>query len=176
MTKGLSKHIVEVQHSHLCTRHAGNVKSWKATAPSIADVNLHLAIIQLTIAQHATELVAGFRARVLPNKGVQNPLLGHDLGAGPHVLSQAFSGHVNGALHQVAYNLLHVAANVTHFRELCCFHLDERRLGQFGQAAGNLGFADPRGADHQYVFRQHLFAHGVVQLLASPAIAECNGH
>ena len=53
--------------------------------------------------------------------------------------------------------------------------LDERRLRQPRQAPGDLGLADAGRPDHQNVFRQHLVAHAVGQLLTAPAIAQRDG-
>ena len=48
-------------------------------------------------------------------------------------------------------------------------------LASSRQAAGDLGLADAGRPDHQDVLGHHLFAQGVVELLAPPAVAQRNG-
>ncbi|MNR06389.1 hypothetical protein D3C85_1224580 [compost metagenome] len=52
---------------------------------------------------------------------------------------------------QVADDRLDITADITDFGELGRFDLDERGVGQFGQAAGDFGLADAGRADHQDV-------------------------
>ena len=83
--------------------------------------------------------------------------------------------HVDGDLHEVAHDLLDVAADIADLGELGGLDLDERRLRQLGEAARDLGLADAGGADHQDVLGQHLLAQLLRQLLAAPAVAQRDG-
>src|SRR3546814_16391148 len=65
-------------------------------------------------------------------------------------------GQEDGDFRQVTDDLLDVAADVADFGELRRLDLDEGRLCQLGEAAGDLGLADAGRADHQDVLRQHL--------------------
>ena len=87
------------------------------------------------------------------------------------VLHQADAG-----LHQVADDGFHVAAHVAHLGELRGLHLDEGRVHQLGQAAGDLGLAHARRADHQDVLRGDFFADVLGQLGAAVAVAQGHGH
>ena len=78
-------------------------------------------------------------------------------------------------LDQVAHDLLDVAADIADLGELGRLHLEERRAGELGQPARDLGLADAGRADHQDVLRQHLFAQPLVELLAPPAVAQRDG-
>ena len=78
-------------------------------------------------------------------------------------------------LDQVADDLLDVAADIADLGELGRLDLDERRAGELGQPARDLGLADAGRADHQDVLRQHLLAQLVVELLAAPAVAQRDG-
>ena len=78
-------------------------------------------------------------------------------------------------LDQVAHDLLDVAADIADLGELGRLDLDERRLGQAGQPARDLGLADAGRADHQDVLGQHLVAQLGRQLLAAPAVAQRDG-
>src|SRR5207344_515828 len=83
--------------------------------------------------------------------------------------------HVDGGFHQVASDLLDVAADIAHFGELGGLDLEERRVGELGQAAGDLGLAAAGRADHQDILGQHLFAQRFRQLQPAPAVAQRNG-
>ena len=67
---------------------------------------------------------------------------------------------------------LDVAPDVADLGELGRFHLGERRLGESGQASGDLGLAAAGRADHQDVLRQNLLAQAFIQLLPPPAVAQ----
>jgi len=60
--------------------------------------------------------------------------------------------------------------DVADFRELGSFDLQERRVGQLGEAARDLGFADAGGADHNYVLGDDLFGHFGRKLLPPHAL------
>ena len=127
------------------------------------------------MAQHFAKLLARIRAGFLADQGVQQPFLGLQLGLGRDFLAQAFAHHGDGDLEQVADDLLHVPADIADLGELGRLHLEERRLRQAREAAGDLGLADAGGADHQDVLRQHLLAQLLGQLQAPPAVAKGDG-
>ena len=54
--------------------------------------------------------------------------------------------------------------------------LEERGADQLGQPAGDLGFADAGGADHDDVLGRDVLAQFGRQLLPAPAIADGDGH
>ena len=66
----------------------------------------------------------------------------------------------------------HVPPDVADLGELGRLDLEERRLGEPGQAPRDLGLAAPGRADGQDVLRQHLLAQGLVELLAPPPVAQ----
>ena len=76
---------------------------------------------------------------------------------------------------QVADNAVHVPADVAHLGELRGFHLDERRVHELGQPPGDLGLANARGADHEDVLGEHVFAQLIGQIEPPPAIANRDG-
>ena len=78
-------------------------------------------------------------------------------------------------LDEVADDLLDVAADIADLGELGRLDLEERRLGELRQPAGDLGLADAGRADHQDVLRQHLLAQLGGELLAAPAVAQRDG-
>jgi hypothetical protein len=83
--------------------------------------------------------------------------------------------HLERGIGQVADDRLDVTADVADFGELGGFDLDERRVGQLGQAAGDFGLADTGRADHQDVLRGDFGAQLGRQLHAPPAVAQGNG-
>ena len=84
--------------------------------------------------------------------------------------------HVDGELGQVADHRLDVAADVADLGELRRLDLDERRLRQPRQAAGDLRLADAGRPDHQDVLRRDLLGQLRRQLLAPRAVAQRDRH
>jgi hypothetical protein len=80
--------------------------------------------------------------------------------------------HVDGDVDQVTHHRLDIAADVTDLGELRCFDLDERRTGQAGEAACNLGFADAGRTDQDDVVRHDLLTEIIVHTLAPPPVAQ----
>ena len=97
------------------------------------------------------------------------------LGARLHVLALPLARERDADLDQVAHDLLDVAADIADLGELGGFDLEERRAGELGQPARNLGLADAGRADHQDVLRQHFLAQFVVELQPAPAVAQRDG-
>ena len=96
-------------------------------------------------------------------------------GAVGDLVEALFAHHVDGDVHQVADHGFDVAADVADFGELAGLDLEEGRIGQAGQAAGELGLADAGGADHEDVLGHHLLGHLGGQFLAADAVAEGDG-
>ena len=76
---------------------------------------------------------------------------------------------------EICRRAMTIAADVADLGELGGLNLQERRLGEPGEAAGDFGLAAAGRADHQDVLRQDLVAQGVVELLAAPAVAQGDG-
>ena len=174
LAEHLAHHVVQIDHADLGAGHAGHVEGRHA-AGRFGNLDFDFLVRQLALAQHLAELFAGFAAGVVADQHVQHAFLGVQFGLGGHVLAHALARHVNRGFQQVADDLLDVAADVADLGELGRFHLDERRLCQFGQPTGDLGLADAGRADHQDVLRQHLVLDRALQLLAAPAVAQRNG-
>jgi hypothetical protein len=130
---------------------------------------------ELAGAQHDAETLACLLRRAVTDQRIDDALLRLHLGLGLHRLALLLAGHVDGAFHQVADDLLDVAPDVTDLGELGRLDLDKGRLGEFRQAARDFRLADAGRADHQDVLRHHLLAHVIVELLAPPAVAERDG-
>src|SRR5205807_6813827 len=93
-----------------------------------------------------------------------------------HFIEFFLANHVNGSLDQVAHHRFHVATDVANFRVLRSFNLYERAAGETRQAAGNLRFSHAGGADHEDIFRQHVFGDFWWKLLAADTVAQSDGH
>ena len=173
--EGFAEHVVQVDHAHLRAGHTGDVHGRQLHAAAILDLQLNLAVGKFAGAQHLPELRAGFLAGVLADQGGQHPLFRRQLRLGRHLDAHALPRHVNGVIQQVADDAFDVAADIADLGELRRLQLDEGRLRQLRQAAGDFGLADAGRADHQDVFRQHLLTHLAFQLLPAPAIAQRDG-
>ncbi|MCY1172579.1 hypothetical protein D9M73_127150 [compost metagenome] len=88
-----------------------------------------------------------------------------------HCGAAAFLFEPDRLLDQIARNLFDIAADIADLGELGRLDLDERRIGQLGQATADLGLAAPRRPDHQDVFWRNLIAQLGAELLAPPAVA-----
>ena len=76
-----------------------------------------------------------------------------------HLLGLLGAHHVDRELDEIAHHRLDVAADVADLGELRGLDLDERRLRQPRQPAGDLGLADAGRSDHQDVLRRDLLGH-----------------
>jgi len=71
--------------------------------------------------------------------------------------------------------LTDIAADVADLGELGRLDLDERCVGQLGQAASDLGLAHAGRSDHQDVLGRDFLAQRVSHLLAAPTVAQRHG-
>ncbi len=174
--EGLAENVAERGHAHAHAGLAGDIKHRHAARRIVLQVQLDLAVVKLARAQFFAKHLAGLLARVLAGNRLDHALFGLCLGGGLHVFAHLGAGLDDRRIHQVAHDLLDVAPDVAHLGELRGLDLDERRARQLGEAAADLGFAHAGRPDHQDVFRIHLFADLVGQLLAPPAVAQRHGH
>ena len=107
---------------------------------------------------------------------VEEPLLGQRLGPLAHRRRHLRLDHAHAELGQVADHGLHVAAHVADLGVLGRLHLEERSLGELGEAAGDLGLPDPGGSDHDDVLGRHLVPQLRGQVLPPPPVAQRDGH
>ena len=170
----LAENVAQIDHPHLGARHAGDLEG-RQRRSAFRDLDLDLLVVELALAQQDAEFLPRLGARLLAHQRVEHALLGGDLRLGLDLLALARAHHVDRDLDQVADDLLHVAADIADLGELCRLDLEERRLGEAGEAARDLGLADAGRADHQDVLGQDLVAQIVVELLAPPAVAQRDG-
>ena len=147
----------------------GNGLEVSATSSSIS-LSSSVAVAEL-----AAEHLAGLVARAVAGQRVEHAVLGGLVGAGLDPLAHVLADHHDGGVDEVAHDLLDVAADIADLGELGRLDLEERRLGELGEAARDLGLADAGRADHQDVLRVDLVADVVGQLLAPPAVAQRHG-
>ena len=115
------------------------------------------------------------RRRHRRQQQVEQALFGVQLGLVGNVFELLLAHHVDGDLHQVANHRLDVASDVADLGKLRGFDLQERRVRELGQAAGDLGFAHAGGAHHDDVLGNDFFRQLRRQLLAAHAIAQRDG-
>jgi len=166
-------HFAEVDDA--ARGHAGNVHLADRGALRIADGDLDLLVLQLTVAKHAPKLGLGVGTRGLAHERVHQPVLGGKLGTRLHVTPADVAQHVEADLNEVAHNAVHVAADIADLGEFGCLDLQERRLRQLCEPARDLGLAAAGRADHQDVLWHHLLADALGELRTAPAVAQRNG-
>ena len=171
------KHLLDV-HAHLFQVHvAGDFKRRAA----VFHFQFDHALVEFAVAQAVAEFLAGFRIVVGAfgrgrNEQVEQAILGRGFRAIADFVQLFLPHHVDGNIDEIADDGFHVAADVSDLSELARFHLHERGVGEFGQTAGEFGFADAGGPDHQDIFGHHVFRHLGRKLLTPHAVAERNGH
>ena len=106
---------------------------------------------------------------------VEDAFFGGLLGAIGDFVEFFFADHVDGCFDEIANHGFDVAADVADFGVLRGLHFHEGATGETREAAGDFGFADASGADHQNIFRQNVFGDLGRKLLASHAIAKSDG-
>ena len=168
LAEGLAQHVVEIDHADLA---AGDVEGRELRA-GVRHLDLDLLVVELVGAQPLAEILARGRRRLGADQGVEHALLGVLLGLRLHLLALGLAHQADADLDQVAHDGIDVAADVADLGELGRLHLEERRAGELGQAARDLGLAAAGRADHQDVLGQHLFLEVIGQLLAPPAVAQ----
>ncbi|CAM5192449.1 hypothetical protein CDEF62S_03509 [Castellaniella defragrans] len=163
--------------------HAGRRHDFHARS-RLGDFDVKLGVVQLAFAQALAEdlpsvalLALGFAVRVARRRQqrVQDAVLGGVFGLGPHLAHGGFAGLLDRDFDQIADDGVHIASHVAHFGEFGGLDLDERRVGQACQAAGDLGLAHAGGAYHQDVLGYDFVAQGLGDLLAAPAVAQRHG-
>lgn len=159
----------------------------------IGDLDLDFFVVELALAQALAEglaravaflrcvgrgAVARLEAEVarLRQQDVEHAVFRCVFGACAHLGHFGQAGLLDADVDQVADDGVHVAAHVTDFGELGRFDLDERRIGQLGQATGDLGFTDAGRADHEDVLGRDFVAQRFFDLLAAPAVAQGDCH
>ena len=173
--EGLAQHIVDIDHADMRAGHAGDFEAGHAAA-RVGDLDLDLLVVEFAVAEALAEGVLGGGAGTRADQRVQDALLGLEMRLGADLLALARAHEADARLHEIADDLVHVAADIADLGELGRFHLKEGRVGELGEAAGNLGLADAGRADHEDVLGQNLLAHDLVELLAAPAVAQRDGH
>ncbi len=158
-------------------------------AHGIGHLDFDFLVVQLAFAQALAEQLAGigigtglsgFLAEAAGpcrwQQGVEDALFGGILGAVAHTDDFLLTQHLQSSVGQVADDGFHIAAHIAHFSELGGFDLEERGIGQLGQAPGDLGLAHAGGADHQDVLGRHFGAQLGRELHTAPAVAQGDGH
>ena len=167
----LAEDVADRDRAHLGARHAGNLEH-REPAAGCLDFDLDLLVVELAGAQLLAKRVLGGGAGIGAHQRAHYALLGGEMGARLDILALAVADQEDRGLDEIAHDLLDVAADIADLGELGRFDLDEGRARELGEAARDLGLADPGRPDHQDVLRQHLLAQLVVELEPPPAVAQ----
>ena len=114
-------------------------------------------LIVFGVAEQAAERILRFLR--LRHEDVEDALLSEFLRLFLHGVHALLAHHAHGCLGEVAHDGLNVAADIADLGELRGLDLDERRLDELREAAGNFGLADARRADHEDVLRDDFVTH-----------------
>src|SRR5471032_1738705 len=156
-------------------------------ARHFGDFDFDLLVIQLTFAQALAEQLTGIGIGRLcgffvaethtgrRQQGVEDAIFGSVFGAMANLGHFLFAQQLDGGIGQITNDRFDVTTDIADFGELGRFDLDERRVGQFGQATGDLGFTDTGRADHQDVLGGYFNAQFFRQLHPAPAVTQRDG-
>src|SRR3984893_1728558 len=169
----LAEDVADRDRAHLCPGHAGNLEHRHAARGLRLD--LDFLVVEFAGAQLPAKRIARGGAGVGANQGIEHALLGGELRAGLHVLAFALAYLRDWDLHEIANDLLDVAADIADLGEFGGFDLDKRRAGELSKPPRDLGLADPGRPDHQDVFRQYFLPQAAGELQPPPAVAQGNG-
>src|SRR5690606_34071404 len=145
-----------------------DLEARRAAAATVGNFHLDFLVVHLALAQLLAEAVAGGGTGRLADQRLEHTLFGVEVRARLHVFAHFLARQADGGLHEVADDLLHVAADIADFGELGRLYFDEWRTRQLCQAARDFRLADAGRPDHQDVLRHHLFAHLAVKLQTAP--------
>ena len=167
----LAEHLADIHHADRGARHSRHVEGAHRIG-GVAHLDLDLLVVELAGDEPLAEALARRRAGMLADQRVEHALLGLPMRLRLHVPTLLVAHQEDARLDEVADHLLDVAADIADLGEFRRLHLDEGRIRELGEAAGDLRLADAGRADHQDVLGQHLLAHRAAKLLAAPAVAE----
>ena len=154
-----------------------HASSSSAVAPAARrHLNFNSPVVQCPFFEQGSKIFALVLVGVLPHQHVQDALLDRCRHFGHHLLLEPLARHGNGHVDEVANDLIYVLAVEAHLGKLCGLDFDKGRLAELGDAAGNLGLATTRRANHQNVLRNHLVLQLVAQLVAPPSVAQRDRH
>src|SRR5580700_9693174 len=171
----LAENVADRDRAHLRARHAGDVEQRHAGARGL-HLDFDLLVVELARAQLFAERFLGRGTGIGADQRVEHAIFGRLRGAGLDVLALALARQRDGNLNEVAHDLLDVAADIADLGEFRRLDLEERRSGELGEAAGNLGLADAGRPDHQDVLRLYFLAQPLVELQPAPAVTQRDRH
>ena len=152
-----------------------------------AQFDLDVAVVELSFAKHLAEplpgvaLASGLGLRAGSNRArtgqqrIEHALFGGVHRARLHLFHLAFAGHLDRDVHEILDDRVHLAPDVADLGELRRLDLDERRVREPREPAGDLGLADAGRPDHQDVLGRDLGAQPLLDLHAPPAVAQRDG-
>ena len=172
LAETLAENVAEVDRADRGARHVRQFEHRHAAAAALRQLDLDLLVVEFAGAQFAPERLARRRRGRRADQRVEHPLLGGELGLGLDVLALPLLDQRDADLDEIAHDLLDVAPDIADLGELGRLDLEERRAGELGEAARDLGLAAAGRPDHQDVLGHDLLAHRRDEAQAAPAIAQ----
>ena len=167
-----AENLAQIHHAaHASARLAGYLKTTKRVG-CVCEFKVYNGIVKFAGFQFLAEHIAGGGARIFTSNGGDHAFLGGFAGLGGDVFAHVVACVVDSGFNQIADNLFDITADIADFGEFGRFDFDERRAREFCQAAGNFGFTNASGSDHQDVLWVYFVTQIIAKLLAPPTIAE----
>src|SRR4029077_1229288 len=196
LPEAVRQHVFDVDVHLLDALVRDDFERWEIALP---DFDFDDALVQLALAQLLAQLLARaglrigeVRAGTLDHHAtagavgrswsgrrqqqIEQALFRVQFGLVGDVFELLFADHVDGDLDQVANHRFNVSSHVADLGELRGFHLQKRRVGELGEATGNLGFTHAGRTNHDDVLGNDFFGQVGREFLAAHAIAQGDGH
>ena len=146
-----AENLAQVHHTaHASAGLAGDFETTKRIG-CVSEFQIDNCVVKLAGFEFLAEHIAGGGARVFASDGGDHAFFGGFAGFGGDVFAHVVACVVDRGFCEIADDLFDIAADIANLGELCRFDFNERRAREFCQAAGNLGFTNASGSDHQDV-------------------------
>ena len=179
----IGEHALQLRSELL---HAGRRQDFHLRG-RLGHLDFDLAVVQFAFAKLFAEFLARrillhVRGRSVKAKisrwrqqDVEHPFFGRVFGACTNFFHLGLAGLLDGDIGEVTDDGVHVAPDIADLGEFGGFDLDEWCVGQFRQAARDLGFSHAGRADHQDVLWRDLRTQGLGYILPTPSISKRDG-
>src|SRR5688572_21064703 len=169
LAERLAHHLGQVDHLRAG---AGDVERHRRR---VLDLDLDLDLVHRILDHALAEAFAGCLTGVLADERLEQAVHRRLRRGLAHRLAAAVLLEPNRLFSEIAGDLLDVAADIADLGELGRLDLDERRVGELGEAPADLGLAAAGRPDHQDVLGRDLVAQLGAEAHAPPAVAQRHG-
>jgi hypothetical protein len=171
--QGLAQHVVEIDHAHLGPGMPG-MSNIGIGPPVPAPVDVDFLVVELPSRSFLRKTSRVEDWASWPTSASSTRSSAASVGL-CRLLALLLADHADRGLDEVADDLFHVAADIADFCELGGFDLEERRLGEAGEAPGDLPSCRRRSGRSSGCSSAVISLRRFSGAAAAPAVAQGNG-